>query len=109
MAEPLKYLYNEALIENLSNVLNEYIAFDRTGFKKAVFNEEWDDKELKDRMRHITISMRQFLPADYVAAIEVLKPASARFPQGFEYMIFPDFVEVYGLEYWDVWSMSFIT
>lgn len=105
VAEPLKYLYNEQLIEHLSQVLNEYTEFDSGSFKTAVFDSDWDIKELKDRMRHITVCMGRFLPKDYPAAIEILKPASARFPQGFEYMIFPDFVEVYGFDHWEV-SMS---
>lgn len=105
MAEPLKYLYNQTVIDNLSTAINAHSKFDTKGFSKAVFDQEWDEKELKARMRHITLCMREFLPQDYTEAIQILKPVSAKFPLSFEYMIFPDFVEVFGLDHWEV-SMS---
>ncbi|MFQ5480492.1 MAG: DNA alkylation repair protein [Thermodesulfobacteriota bacterium] len=98
MAEPLKNLYNKKLISSLgSEIKKVYKKFDAEKFQKAVFCKEWEQKELKKRMRFIARTLSEFLPADYEKAIAILMPVSAVF-DGFEYMFFPDFVECYGLE-----------
>ena len=98
MPELLKNLYNKQLISNLSHqIYNRYTAFDQKAFNQSVFDKNWKDKELKQRMRHIAECLHQHLPADYKKAINILKPVSAEF-SGFEYMFFQDFVECYGLD-----------
>ncbi|MBN4063307.1 DNA alkylation repair protein [Cardiobacterium sp. AH-315-I02] len=98
MPEPLKNLYNKQLISNLSDEIhNRYSAFDQKEFNLSIFDKNWNDKELKQRMRHIAECLHLYLPADYKKAINILKPVSAQF-NGFEYMFFQDFVECYGLD-----------
>ncbi len=105
MPEPLKNLYNEALIKNLaSKIFNHYDSFDQKAFKQSVFDKGWHEKELKQRMRHIAECLRQHLPDDYKKAITILKPVSSQF-SGFEYMFFQDYVECYGLHDFET-SMS---
>ena len=105
MAEPLKNLYNEELIHSLCSALSShYKKFNSGQFTERIFDKEWDQRELKDRMRHISVTLHSFLPPDYETAIEILIPASADF-SGFEYMFFPDYVELYGLDEFEV-SMS---
>ena len=98
MPEPLKNLYNKTFISTLSNeIKKEYKAFDIKGFTSSIFNRRWKDEELKQRMRHITESVHEFLPADYKKTLAILKPVSSNF-SGFEPMFFPDYVECYGLD-----------
>ncbi len=98
MAEPLKNLYTKALIQNLcSEISARHKAFDSTAFSRDVFCKDWKNKELKQRMRHITLCLHQHLPANYKKAITILKPASKKFT-GFEYMFFQDYVECFGLD-----------
>ena len=86
MAEPLKYLYNRALLENLSLELRQiYPSFDQAGFISVVLDQEWDQKELKDRMSHISVSLQRFLPPSYEEAVAILTQAATKF-HGFEYM-----------------------
>ncbi len=98
MPEPLKNLYNKQLITNLSNeISNRYPEFEKKAFAQLVFDKNWKDKELKQRMRHIAECLHQHLPADYIEAINILKPVSTQF-NGFEHMFFQDYVECYGLD-----------
>ena len=53
--------------------------------------------ELKQRMRHISQSLKIFIPKNYQQSLKILKPAAIRFG-GFESMLFPDYVELYGLD-----------
>ncbi len=93
----LKNVYNEAFVESLSIELeNHYQSFEKAHFKKDIFDTSWADRELKGRMRHLAIVLGKHLPQNYQQALQVLKPVSERFV-GIEAMIFPDFVEVYGL------------
>lgn len=97
MPEPLKNLYNQQLITNLSQeVGKQYPAFNQQKFITSIFNKGWKNKELKQRMRHIAECLHSQLPVNYKAAIKILKPVSAKF-NGFEYMFFQDYVECYGL------------
>lgn len=98
MSTLLKDLYNKAFIDALATGLSgQYRKFDTAGFKKQIFDKAWKDKELKQRMRHISETLRQFLPADYRKTLEMLKPVSSRF-DGIECLVFPDFVEAFGLD-----------
>lgn len=105
MAEPLKKMYNAAFIEALTAaVAGVYPAFDGRAFAVSVFDDEWEDRELKDRMRHITVSLRALLPGDYREALTILRDASPAMDEhgySYETMIFPDFVEVFGLDDWE--------
>jgi 3-methyladenine DNA glycosylase AlkC len=66
-----------------------------------VFDERWKGLELKGRMRQITLALGDHLPADYGLALDILHHTlPALRDQGFELMVFPDFVEVYGLDDW---------
>ncbi len=97
MAEPLKNLYTPALIENLSRAISvQYPEFDSEGFSRYVFDADWDDKELKERMHHITTGLNEFIPLPYEQAVSILSRAASQF-YGFEYMFFPGFVECYGM------------
>lgn len=97
MAEALKEIYTQTYIQNLaSKVQKEYDAFESTSFINAIFNEAWSNMELKARMRHIAITLHDFLPLSYKEQLEVLKPTSQHF-FSFEAMFFQDFVELFGL------------
>lgn len=98
MPEPLKNLYNKQLISSLSKEIKSvYPQFNKKQFEEKVFSPDWQDKELKARMRHISETLSQHLPSQYTQAIEILKIVAAKY-NGFQYMIFPDYVELNGLE-----------
>jgi len=71
MPEPLKNLYNKALVTDLSNEISKhYSAFDKNAFRRSVFDKEWKNKELKQRMRHIAECLHIYLPANYKKGIK---------------------------------------
>lgn len=101
MAEPLKYMYSKTLINNLSiQIKIEYNNFDSKEFEKNVFNVDWENRELKERMHHIARTLNKFLPKDYVKSLNILKQIAPKF-DGFEYMFFQDYVELFGLDFYD--------
>lgn len=98
MAEALKNLYTRVMIESLATELeSEYTRFDGDAFVSSVFDRQWKQRELKQRLRHITETLHDCLPDDYATSLEILKSVAPRF-SGFQYMFFPDYVELYGLD-----------
>ena len=99
MAELFKNLYNKNYINLLCA---ELLHVNKDEFTCRVFDELWEKRELKERMRHISMVLREFLPSNYDDAIDILKILFKTLPEnmGLEKMIFQDFVEVYGLEHY---------
>jgi 3-methyladenine DNA glycosylase AlkC len=103
MAEPLKNMFFKreffaSLVEKISTVYDE---FNGRKFLNLVFDKDWAHRELKDRMRHVSKCLRETLPADYTVSLNILREVAPSF-RGFDAMIFPDFVECFGLEEWDL-------
>ncbi len=109
MAEPLKHMYSPRFYERFSLILKDCLAeFDTIEFQKRIFSENWDDKELKDRMRHTAIVLHDFFPKDFSKAIACIKQCIALLRKnkisenGFEFMFFPDYIELYGQNHFDL-------
>ncbi len=73
MAEQLKLWYNEIFIDQLAKALKkEYSDFNINSFKTSVFDNHWDNLELKERMHHVTHNMHHHLPFDYTKQISII-------------------------------------
>lgn len=103
MAERLKDIFfTEATINKFADTIKQYYpSFDKAKFKKLVLDSGWEAKELKERMRHTSICLHETLPKDYRQALDILKKI-APYVTGFEGMVLPDYVELYGQENWDL-------
>jgi 3-methyladenine DNA glycosylase AlkC len=101
MAEELRNIYNSTFIESLiSEIKTEYKSFDSEKCYNLIFQADWDQLALKERMRRITISLYATLPKEYKTALEILYTVAPKFT-GLRGIIFPDYVELYGLQEWD--------
>jgi len=105
MAEPLKNVYNLEFIKPFASVCKIHIPnFDTELFEKHVFDKNWKNLELKARMRHIANCLHKQLTNDTVTNLECITQISEHIrinenkEDTFEYLILPDYVEVYGLE-----------
>jgi len=94
----LKDEYNKTFIESLANHLKiQDSSFDKKQFAKTIINKNWEAKELKERIRCVTENLNQFLPYSYVKQIELLSKIVSNYG-GLQGFVFPDFVQVYGLD-----------
>ena len=70
MAEPFKNMFNEQFLERFSSRLKLVIPdFDQKTFISRVIDDEWENRELLQRCRHISTVLKDFLPPDYKSAI----------------------------------------
>lgn len=96
--EPFKNEFSEKFVKDLGSLYQKFDKrFEKKKFLKEILDENWESRELKDRMRHITLVSSKYLPQDYLKALEIVKKAAPHF-SGLKGMVFPDFVEVNGLE-----------
>ena len=115
MAEPFKNMYNEQFFDRFTKDLKVVINdFDAREFVSRIMDDEWENRELKQRCRHITTVLKEFLPVDYKDAIakilELLDYVKSTYPDfsviddekfglTLEYgAILDNYVEQYGLD-----------
>ena len=108
MAEPLKYMYNPEFFERLTMVLDNTIpSFNERQFIYRVFDRTWPDLELKQRTRHVTVALHEFMPKQFPKAAELivcianaLRQQNEK-EQSYPFIFLPDYIELYGLESFD--------
>ncbi len=103
MADALKDMYNPAFFADLTAAVNGvYPAFDAEKFRAGIYDETWEARPLKNRVRHVAMTLHSLLPDDYRSALNILLAAAPHLSQyGFQLMFLPDFVELYGMDDWE--------
>lgn len=109
MAEPLKNMYNDKFFNELSKVLYEITPdFNKNQFISDIYDNEWENRELKQRMRHTSTVIKDYLAQDYSDSINQLLEIVNYYQIKNEHdtllgLIFiPDFVEQYGLDNFEI-------
>jgi 3-methyladenine DNA glycosylase AlkC len=101
MSSLLKDRYSPAYVKRLAAAVSEaWPRFDKVGYMRAVLGDGWAGLELKQRMRRLSSTLHRFLPMPYVRQVAVLEKVAPAFG-GLEGMLFPDFVEQFGLDDFD--------
>ncbi|MEP1095679.1 MAG: DNA alkylation repair protein [Cyclobacteriaceae bacterium] len=104
MAEPLKNMYNENFFEGfISAIKRVYPDFNKVAFLNDIYAEDWEGKELKDRMYRISSVLYKHLNSDFSNAVKVIRQLveflkSGQDQMSFEYMFLPDLIEKNGLD-----------
>ena len=105
MADLLKNLYNPQFFERILPVFKRNLGqFDENRFIHCVFDDEWPDLELKQRVRKISTALHVFMPSEFPKCVEILKRLVKDFTesfnkQGFELIFLADYVEQYGKDF----------
>jgi 3-methyladenine DNA glycosylase AlkC len=115
--EPFKNIYNETFFNGFTAVLAKNIkGFDKKGFLQKIYDDTWQSRELKQRMKHIAYTLQEFMPGRYDQDIEKIQTLITALRKngttgGLEYMIFTEYVEMFGLDHYDtsMEAMEFIT
>jgi 3-methyladenine DNA glycosylase AlkC len=99
----LKDMFNRETVQSLAQAVKaELPGFQEKKFISKVFDENWESLALKQRVRQITHVLGELLTDDYPLNLDILKRSIPHLgEQGFEKMVFPDYVEVYGLDDWE--------
>jgi len=95
----LKEVFDPTFVDELaSRLARQYPTFSAHSFRSAVFNDEWPMLELKARARHISLTLGKMLPNDFPRSVGMLMDVAPGLT-GLPAMVFPDFVQVFGLDH----------
>ncbi|MEM7103416.1 MAG: DNA alkylation repair protein [Bacteroidota bacterium] len=104
MAEPLKNMFSPDFYDKFADFAIPFIpAFDKARFIEQIFDAEWEARALKERSRHTSNVLTNFLPSDFAEAVKLLVPLSKGLEEekisryGFEFIFLPDYIEQNGL------------
>ncbi|WP_028486498.1 DNA alkylation repair protein [Thiomicrorhabdus chilensis] len=101
MAKALKSVFNVQSIDELSRQLAQTSpGFNQSLFVERVFQPEWDDLSLLQRIAHVSESVHEVLNLPYVKALPILKRVAPHFC-GIFHWVFPDYVARYGLSHYE--------
>ena len=108
MAEPLKNLYSLEFYSSFCNEVETFIpSFDQDLFINQIFDDEWENRELKERLHHTTEVLYHFMPSDQIESIKILVQLSHHLlsighsKYSLEYMFLPDYFEMYCIDFFD--------
>jgi 3-methyladenine DNA glycosylase AlkC len=94
--EPLKNILNPDFVCMLAAAFRKADPkFDEQRFQKFILDKTWNQKELKQRIRHISTAINDFLPYPYRKQISIILKVAPAF-RGLGALVFPDFMEVNG-------------
>jgi len=118
MSSLLKDIYSPAFYNRFADVLAVVLPdFDKKRFLSLIFTDGYENKALKERMRHNSLVLHEFMPANFPAAAEMMKKIITRLraehfgEDSLAMMFLPDYIEVYGLDHYEttVEALEFIT
>jgi 3-methyladenine DNA glycosylase AlkC len=103
MPEPIKNIFSPQYVADLADAVQaHYLPFEKKSFVAQVLDDVWAARELKERLRHVSATLHNYLPADYRTALNILRQTAPQLNHyGFACLIFSDYVEVYGLDDYD--------
>lgn len=114
----LKDMYSPSFFNYFSDIAETVLpSFDRKKFTADIFTADWEEKELKQRMRHTSLVLHQFLDTDFVKAANQVEKLSVKLLDAgtteniFGYMFLPDYIEIHGLNHFEasVNAMEIVT
>lgn len=105
MGNLLKDIYSKEFYNNFSDILGEVVpTFDKKKFLKLIFTEGWNEKELKQRMRHTTIALGEVLPQNFQQSAifieKIIRILNEKYinEKSLEFMFLPDYIEIFGID-----------
>lgn len=111
MAALLKDVYTVDYMEHVAKRVNaHYAEFNEIAFIDAIFDQDWQGKELKARTTHIAIQLNTYIQLDYSETLHIIQKIAPHFT-GYQGMFIPAFVALYGVEDFSesVQALSYIT
>ncbi len=105
----LKDVYSEGFYRQFCNaVAKVYPEFNSKKFIKNIFTEEFQQMELKQRIRHTTLVLHEFFPKNFKddailieKIIDQIESEDIKYDR-FPFLFFPDYIEIYGINDFEI-------
>jgi len=112
----IKDIYSSSFYEKFSKAVAEvHPAFDKRKFIDAIYKDNFDQKEWKERMKHTTVVLHQFMPQNFPEAVVlidkiIINLKKNKFTEGnLAFIFFADYIEMYGLDDFKTSAKAFVS
>jgi len=108
MSYLLKDIYSPDFYNKFCSIAQHEIpTFNKKEFLRLIFDDSWQNKELKQRMKHTSLVLSSFFPKDYAESTDIICRIIKRLQKekitesSLEFMFFPDYIETYGINHFE--------
>ncbi|MBS7232678.1 DNA alkylation repair protein [Flavobacterium psychroterrae] len=112
----IKDIYSVAFYENFGQAFAEVDPnFDKQKFIDAIYEGNFAQKEWKDRMKHTTVVLHQFMPENFPEAVSLIDKIienlkKNKFTEGnLAFIFFADYIEIYGIDDFKTSAKAFVS
>ncbi|MWB95034.1 DNA alkylation repair protein [Flavobacterium sp. GA093] len=112
----IKDIYSVTFYENFAQAVAEvHPKFDKKLFIETIYEGDFAQKEWKERMKHTTVVLHQFMPENFPEAISLIDKIiqnlkKNKFTDGnLAFIFFADYIEMYGLEDFKTSAKAFVS
>lgn len=114
----IKDIYNKSFYERLSKSLEKVMPnFKAQKFMKAILSDAFYHMEWKERVKHTTKVLHDFMPSDFATSAKLMQKIVAQLradgfgEQSLVFMFLPDYIATYGLDDYEnsIEALEFLT
>ncbi|MRX40717.1 DNA alkylation repair protein [Flavobacterium sp. LC2016-23] len=112
----IKDIYSLPFYEKFSHAVAEvHPAFQKQKFIDTIYEGDFAQKEWKDRMKHTTVVLHQFMPENFPEAVSLIDKIienlkKNQFTEGnLAFIFFADYIEMYGLDDFKTSATAFVS
>ena len=112
----IKDIYSLSFYENFGQAVAEvHPNFDKQKFIDTIYEGDFAQKEWKDRMKHTTVVLHQFMPENFPEAVSLIDKIinnlkKNKFTDGnLAFIFFADYIEIYGLDDFKTSTKAFVS
>jgi 3-methyladenine DNA glycosylase AlkC len=110
----IKDIYSVPFYEKFSQVVAEvHPSFNKKLFIDTIYQGDFTKKEWKDRMKHTTVVLHQFMPKNFSEAVVLLDKIIENLKKNnfadsnLAFIFFADYIEMYGLDHFETSIKAF--
>ncbi|WP_394773364.1 DNA alkylation repair protein [Flavobacterium sp.] len=111
----IKDIYSVAFYENFGQAVAEvHPTFNKQKFIEAIYEGDFSQKEWKERMKHTTVVLHQFMPDNFPEAVslidKIIENLKNKFTDGnLAFIFFADYIEIYGIDDFKTSAKAFVS
>ncbi|MBP4137934.1 DNA alkylation repair protein [Flavobacterium geliluteum] len=112
----IKDIYSVTFYEKFGQAVAEiHPTFDKQQFIDTIYQDDFAQKEWKDRMKHTTVVLHQFMPESFSEAVLLIDKIiqnlkKNKFTDGnLAFIFFADYIEMYGLDDFKTSAKAFVS
>lgn len=109
----IKDIYSYDFYQDIADQFHQvHPDFDKQKFIASIFTDTFKDLEWKQRTKHTTAVLHTFMPSDFSDAVQIIHKVihnllTSNRSGGLQHVIFPDYIETYGLAHFDLSIRAF--